>query len=127
MSATMSVAISETASNRLKEIIAKKGETLALRVMVRAGGCSGFEYGMALERTPRADDHQFEEAGVKVVIDPASAEFLNGATIDYVESLMGGGFTVQNPNAVSSCGCGTSFRTADKGGTPSSCGSCSSH
>jgi iron-sulfur cluster assembly protein len=124
MSVTMQISLTEKAEERLKEIIAKKGENLALRVLVRAGGCSGFEYGMALERTPRPDDLKLEQNGVQIVIDPNSAEFLNGAVIDFVDSLMGGGFSVKNPNAVASCGCGHSFRTADKAGTPSQCGSC---
>ena len=119
----MNISLTDKASNRLKEIIKAKGESLALRVMVRAGGCSGFEYGMALERNPRPDDNVAETDGVKVVVDPNSLKYLDGSTIDYVDSLMGGGFAINNPNAVSSCGCGQSFKTAGEGGAPRSCGS----
>ncbi|MFS8639816.1 MAG: iron-sulfur cluster assembly accessory protein, partial [Symbiobacteriaceae bacterium] len=100
-----------------------KGEDLALRVLVRPGGCSGFEYGMALERNPRPDDNVGVFDGIKVVIDPGSLPLLDGSTIDYVDSLMGGGFTIHNPNAVASCACGQSFRAANAAGAPRSCGS----
>lgn len=102
-----------------------------LRVFVSGGGCSGMQYGMALEAEPRPYDHVIEDKGVKVFIDPTSMMYLTGATIDYVDSLMGGGFSIDNPNAVSSCGCGHSFKTADQGtaagaksaaGTGGSCG-----
>lgn len=119
----MNITLTDKAANRLKDIIASKGEALALRVLVRPGGCSGFEYGMALERNPRSDDHVIMSGDLKVVVDPHSAEFLDGASIDYVDSLMGGGFAIHNPNAVSSCGCGHSFRTADRQGAPKQCGS----
>nr|WP_280953752.1 iron-sulfur cluster assembly accessory protein [Symbiobacterium terraclitae] len=115
--------MTDKASTRLKEIIKSKGENLALRVLVRPGGCSGFEYGMALERNPRPDDNVGEFDGIKVVIDPASLPYIDGSTIDYVDSLMGGGFAINNPNAVSTCGCGQSFRTAGAAGAPKSCGS----
>ena len=119
----MNITLTEKASNRLKEIIKSKGENLALRVLVRPGGCSGFEYGMALERNPRPDDNVSEFDGIKVVIDPASLPYLDGSTIDYVDSLMGGGFAINNPNAVTSCACGQSFRTANAAGAPRACGS----
>lgn len=119
----MNITLTEKASNRLKDIISSKGGSLALRVMVRGGGCSGMEYGMALERNPRADDNILENEGVRVVIDPASLEHLEGATIDFVDSLMGGGFAINNPNATASCGCGQSFRTKEEAGTAKQCGS----
>lgn len=119
----MNITLTDKASNRLKDIIKSKGENLALRVMVRAGGCSGFEYGMALERNPRPDDNVAETDGVKVVVDPNSLKYLDGSTIDYVDSLMGGGFAINNPNATSSCGCGQSFKTAGEAGAPKQCGS----
>jgi iron-sulfur cluster assembly protein len=118
----VNITLTDKAANRLKEIIATKGENLALRVMVRPGGCSGYEYGMALERNPRSDDNVTEMGGLKVVVDPRSTEFLDGASIDFVDSLMGGGFAINNPNATSSCGCGQSFKAGD-GGDPKSCGS----
>ena len=119
----MNILLTDKAASRLQEIIKSKGQELALRVMVRGGGCSGMEYGMALERNPRPDDNVLEAAGVKVVVDPGSLQYLDGSTIDYVDSLMGGGFAINNPNAASSCGCGQSFRTADNAGQAKSCGS----
>lgn len=119
----MQITLTDKAAGRLRDIMASKGENLALRVLVRPGGCSGFEYGMALERNPRADDHVIQAGDVKVVVDPNSAEFLDGASIDYVDSLMGGGFAIHNPNAVASCGCGHSFKTASHAGAPKQCGS----
>lgn len=118
----MNISLTDKAANRLKEIIAAKGENLALRVMVRPGGCSGYEYGMALERNPRPDDNVTEMDGLKVVVDPRSVDLLDGASIDFVDSLMGGGFAINNPNASSSCGCGQSFKAGD-GGSPKQCGS----
>lgn len=123
----MNITLTDKAATQLKGIIASKGENLALRVMVRPGGCSGFEYGMALERNPRPDDNVAEFQGVKIVVDANSLQFLDGATIDYVDSLMGGGFAINNPNATSTCGCGHSFRTGDKSGQPGSCGGGCSH
>jgi iron-sulfur cluster assembly protein len=96
----------------------------ALRVFISGGGCSGLQYGMALEGTPRESDHRFGFDGVDVVVDPVSMDYLAGATIDYVDDLMGGGFKIENPNAVSSCGCGHSFRTSRDGAAEggSACG-----
>ncbi len=99
----------------------------ALRVFVSGGGCSGMQYGMAFEEAARDHDRVVSIEGVKLVVDPTSLIYLQGAVIDYVDSLMGGGFRIDNPNAVSSCGCGHSFRTANDSGTESSggCSSCS--
>lgn len=85
----------------------------ALRVFVSGGGCSGMQYGMGLEPQPRADDLRYEFDDVAVVVDPMSMNYLAGATIDYVDDLMAGGFKIENPNAVSACGCGHSFRTEE--------------
>ncbi len=85
----------------------------ALRVFVSGGGCSGLQYGMAFEEAPRDFDAVVETDGVRLVVDPTSLMYLEGATIDYVDSLMGGGFRIENPNAVSTCGCGHSFHTSD--------------
>ncbi|MCB9451811.1 MAG: iron-sulfur cluster insertion protein ErpA [Anaerolineaceae bacterium] len=85
----------------------------ALRVFVSGGGCSGMQYGMAFEESPQQYDTVVEVEGVRLLIDPTSLMYLRGATIDYVDSLMGGGFRIDNPNAVSTCGCGHSFRTND--------------
>jgi iron-sulfur cluster assembly protein len=119
----VNITLTDKATARLQEIMKSKGENLALRVMVRSGGCSGFEYGMALERNPRPEDNVAEQNGVKVVVDAGSLQFLDGSTIDYVDSLMGGGFAINNPNATSTCGCGQSFRTGDNAGQAKSCGS----
>lgn len=101
----------------------------ALRVFVSGGGCSGLQYGMSFEKEPREFDAVVEAgSGVRLVIDPTSLMYLEGATIDFVDSLMGGGFRIDNPNAVSSCGCGHSFKTKDGADTSASgggCGSCS--
>ena len=101
----------------------------ALRVFVSGGGCSGLQYGMSFEKEPREFDAVVDAAdGVRLVVDPTSLMYLEGATIDFVDSLMGGGFRIDNPNAVSSCGCGDSFRTkgetsARRGGGCGACGS----
>lgn len=100
-----------------------------LRVFVSGGGCSGLQYGMAFEKEPQDYDTVVEVEGVRLVIDPTSIIYLKGATIDFVDSLMGGGFRIENPNAVSSCGCGTSFKAKDSAESESSggCSSCSSY
>jgi len=116
------VAITPMATAKVRELLEAEGDPeLALRVFVASGGCSGFQYQMAL--TPAEDDDIVVEFdGIRVLVDPISAEYIAGSEIDYSESLMGAGFTVHNPNAVSSCGCGHSFRTADGGGEARSCG-----
>lgn len=99
----------------------------ALRVFVSGGGCSGMQYGMAFEEAPRDFDRLVEVDGVRLLVDPTSLMYLQGSTIDYVDSLMGGGFRIDNPNAVSSCGCGHSFKgkeTADEE-SAGGCGTCS--
>ena len=83
----------------------------ALRVFVAGGGCSGYQYGMALEGEPRESDFVFKQHGVSVVVDEVSMGYLKGANIDFVNEVMGSGFKIENPNASSSCGCGSSFRT----------------
>jgi iron-sulfur cluster assembly accessory protein len=98
----------------------------ALRVFVSGGGCSGMQYGMAFEESARDFDKVVAIDGVRLIIDPTSLMYLQGATIDYVDSLMGGGFRIENPNAVSSCGCGNSFRTKNDSGESESEAGCSS-
>lgn len=115
------VNLTEAATTKLKEIIAAKNRPdLALRIFVKSGGCSGFSYGMALDGE-RDHDHTAEVDGIKIVIDPMSARYLEGAEVDYRDALMGGGFTIENPNATMTCGCGQSFRTANERGTPKRC------
>jgi iron-sulfur cluster assembly protein len=121
---TQLITLSEDAAGKLREMIEKKANPgLALRVWVQPGGCSGFSYGMALDDAPLNDDVVSEVSGLKVIVDAYSAQHLQGAKVDYVDSLMGAGFTVLNPNAVSSCGCGHSFESAKGGGDAHSCGS----
>jgi iron-sulfur cluster assembly protein len=121
-----SIVLTASAAARVQRLLEErqlKGH--ALRVFISGGGCSGLQYGMALEGQPRESDHHFDFGGVGVVVDPVSMDYLAGATIDYVEDLMGGGFKIENPNAVSSCGCGHSFRTSRDGAADG--GSCGCH
>ena len=101
----------------------------ALRVFVTGGGCSGMQYGMAFEQGSQDYDTVVAVDGVRLLVDPTSLVYLKGATIDFVDSLIGGGFRIDNPNAVSSCGCGSSFRTGndEEGDAEAGCSSCSSY
>lgn len=125
---TTGITVTEAAATVVRNLLQEKNiPTHHLRVFVAGGGCSGMQYGMAFEAQPRAGDAVFEPyEGVKVLVDPMSAGYLMGAEIDYVESLMGGGFRIENPNAVSSCGCGHSFRTAGSQSASSGGGGCGS-
>ena len=105
----MPVSVSPRAAKRIAAIIAAEPRPMMLRLAVTGGGCSGFQYNFALDDTRADDDLVVEEGGVKVLIDSTSLEFLKGAEIDFVDDLIGASFKVNNPNAVSSCGCGTSF------------------
>jgi iron-sulfur cluster assembly protein len=116
------VSMTSRAADKLKEILAKQDrDDLALRVYVTPGGCSGFSYGMTFAEGREDDDTLVEQDGVRIVVDPMSAMYLKGSEIDFVDALMGGGFALRNPNAVSSCGCGQSFRTAEQAGTAKAC------
>jgi iron-sulfur cluster assembly protein len=111
------VSITDRAANNVKNLLKAKGvESGALRVFVAGGGCSGYQYGMALAKEAEEGDLVVEHDGVKLLIDPESAPLLEGAEIDYVEDVMKSGFTIFNPNAVKSCACGQSFDTADGSG-----------
>ena len=104
------ITLTETAAKKVKELVEAEGNSeLALRVAVRPGGCSGFSYEMFFDSDFAADDQKADYDGVKVVVDSSSLQFLNGASLDYKEGLMGAGFTVNNPNTTRSCGCGQSF------------------
>lgn len=106
--------LTEAASRKLGEIIAQQSEpVVGLRVFVQRGGCSGYSYGMSLAQQAEEGDWVGEFGGVKVLVDPDSAAVLKGVSIDFVESLQGSGFSIHNPNAVRSCGCGNSFETAE--------------
>src|SRR2546426_6996059 len=102
--------LTNEAVSRLRNVLeTQQARDGALRVFVTPGGCSGFSYGMSLESEPAEDDDIVEQAGVKVVVDEFSKQYLKGSQIDFIDSLMGGGFTVVNPNAARSCACGQSF------------------
>ena len=119
---TTVVSLSDAAASKLRELTAEEtNPDIGLRVYVYSGGCSGFRYGMMLEDAPTAEDKILEANGVKVYVDGKSIDLLKGSEIDYVDTLMGAGFTVNNPNAVAACGCGSSFRTADDTGSPKGC------
>lgn len=128
------VTMTPAASQVVRKLLDDKGvPDYHLRVFVTGGGCSGMQYGMAFEAQPRPGDTVIEASNnVKMLIDPQSAMYLSGATVDYVDSLMGGGFRIDNPTAVSSCGCGHSFRpagaqSAQGGGGGCGSGGCGSH
>ena len=114
--------LTDEAVDRLRQVLdGQQAPDAALRVFVTPGGCSGFSYGMSLEPEPAEDDEIVEQSGVKVVVDAFSKQYLEGAQVDFIDSLMGGGFTVVNPNAVKSCACGQSFDTATSAGIPKPC------
>ena len=117
------VALSEAAASKLTELTAAENNpAIGLRVYVYSGGCSGFRYGMMLEDQPTPEDLTIVSRGINVYVDQQSTQYLGGAEIDDLDTLMGAGFTVNHPNAVSGCGCGSSFRTADSAGSPGACG-----
>ena len=109
------VTLTDIAAQKVQEFIAGQGAEgdVGLRVGVKGGGCSGFQYALALDEK-REDDHVFEASGIRVLVDPASMQYVDGSTVDFTESFMGSGFEVSNPNVVSSCGCGSSFRVAEE-------------
>jgi iron-sulfur cluster assembly accessory protein len=110
------LSVSESASSHLRAMMSEKQlDGYALRVYVSGGGCSGLEYGMTFDDETREGDSEFTAAGLRVVVDSVSAGYLTGASIDYINELNNNGFKIDNPNAVSSCGCGKSFRTTSGG------------
>jgi iron-sulfur cluster assembly protein len=118
---TTLVTVTPKAAARAKELLASKGiPDGSLRVFVVGGGCSGYQYGMALAQEAETDDTIINVEGVRILIDPDSAGLISGAEVDYVEDLMKSGFTIYNPNATASCACGSSFSAA--GGQPRPCG-----
>jgi iron-sulfur cluster assembly protein len=128
METTQQSAINLTgkAASELKNLMESEGKAEAsLRVWVAGGGCSGLQYGMALDDgSPEPDDLTFESEGVKLLVDSLSIQYMNGAVVDYIDDEMGGGFKIENPNAVRSCGCGSSFQTEEGPGSEGGCGSC---
>ena len=122
---TETIILTEAAAQMVQNLLVQKNvPDYGLRVFVSGGGCSGLQYGMALEAEARPYDQVIEKDSVKIFIDPTSMMYLTGATIDYEDSIMGGGFKIENPNAVSSCGCGTSFKAKD--GPEAGAGGCNS-
>ncbi|WP_078597940.1 HesB/IscA family protein [Evansella clarkii] len=114
--------ISEAAAAQVKKMMEAEGDdSLMLRVGVKGGGCSGLSYGMGFESEASEEDTIFEQHGISVVVDKESAPIIKDLAIDYKENMMGGGFTIDNPNAIANCGCGSSFRTATNAGTPEDC------
>jgi len=106
------VTITAPAAEKIKEFMAEEdGNPQYLRIYVQGGGCSGLSYGMGFEKEAEEDDRVIEENGVKVLVDSMSIDHLNGANVDYIESLMGSGFKINNPNVTKSCSCGSSFST----------------
>lgn len=119
---TSIITITSAASEKVRELLTQENDpSLALRIFVAGGGCSGLQYGMTLDEEQDGDT-VIAQGGLKVLVDEMSLGYINGSEVDYVDSLMGAGFTVNNPNAVSSCGCGHSFKTASGGGEAKSCG-----
>ncbi len=122
MTETSLITMTPTAAGKVHDLLTQENDaSLALRIFVAGGGCSGLQYGMTLDEEQEGDTIIALE-GVKVLVDEMSLGYITGSEVDYVDSLMGAGFTVNNPNAVSSCGCGHSFKTADGGGDARSCG-----
>jgi iron-sulfur cluster insertion protein len=109
--------VSSAAASKITELLAEEQKQHSgLRVFVQGGGCSGFQYGLMIEETGGDGDQVFESNGVTLYVDPISIRYLKGAEVDFVETVTGGGFTIKNPNATSTCGCGSSFTTEEGGG-----------
>lgn len=117
------ISLTDQARVQLKSLMDQQGlSDLGLRVFVAPGGCSGFQYGMRFEDATLDGDMVEARDGIQLFVDEFSAQYLEGAEIDYIDELMGGGFTIHNPNAVTSCSCGQSFTSADSGGAARPCG-----
>ncbi len=103
------VTITDMAEKKIKELMTEEPETVGLRIYVKGGGCHGYQYGMAFESKTADDDTIIEKGDVKVIMDSQSVPLLSGAEVDYVESVQGSGFSIKNPQAKTTCGCGSSF------------------
>jgi iron-sulfur cluster assembly accessory protein len=111
----LAINVSPAAAAKIIALLAEENKPEAgLRVFVQGGGCSGFQYGLMIEEGPGATDTVLESSGVKLYVDPISVRYLKGAQVDFVDNVAGGGFTIQNPNAVSTCGCGHSFNVDEE-------------
>jgi iron-sulfur cluster assembly accessory protein len=125
------LSLTESAAAKIKQLLADEPDVGVLRIAIQGGGCSGFQYGLGFDTGAAEGDLTLEQHGVTVVVDPFSAPYLQGAEVDYVDSIEAAGFAVNNPNAVASCGCGHSFQV-DEGAAPedagaAGCGSGCSH
>jgi iron-sulfur cluster assembly protein len=124
------VSLTPAAATKIRQLMESETDISVLRVAIEGGGCSGFQYGLGFDHGAAEGDHEYEIEGVRVVVDPFSAPYLRGATVDYLETIQESGFKIDNPNAVSSCGCGSSFQVAE-GEAPAEgahgCGSGCSH
>src|SRR6187399_3556361 len=111
------ITVTESAAGKIRELLSEEGKAESgLRVFVQGGGCSGFQYGLMIEEGGGAGDQVFESNGVKLYVDPVSVSYLKGAEVDFVDTVTGGGFTIRNPQATSTCGCGSSFSVDGEGG-----------
>ena len=129
------ITFTDKGAEKVQEFLASQSadiQTSGLRVGVRGGGCSGFQYALAFD-TQRDGDEVFEDHGLRILVDGPSLPYVRGATVDYVESLQGAGFKVDNPNVIAACGCGSSFQMKDEAGDEpadggdAGCSSCASH
>ena len=104
------ITVTEAAASKIKELLAEENKAdSGLRVFVQGGGCSGFQYGLMIEESGGVGDQTYDSNGIKLYVDPVSLSYLKGAEVDFVDTITGGGFTIKNPNATSTCGCGSSF------------------
>lgn len=118
----MNLIITEAAATQIYAMMKEEGnESLFLRVGVKGGGCSGLSYSMGFEQEKNEQDIELQQHGLKIIVNQEDAPILEGVKVDYKQNMMGGGFTIDNPNAIASCGCGSSFKTATNVGTPEEC------
>jgi iron-sulfur cluster assembly accessory protein len=120
------MSVTDAAAAKIRQLMAEEDDVNVLRVAIQGGGCSGFQYGLGFDRGSQEGDVEFEAAVVPVVVDPFSAPYLQGAEIDYVDSIQAAGFAINNPNATSSCGCGHSFQVEEGSEAESHVGGCGS-
>jgi iron-sulfur cluster assembly accessory protein len=120
------VSLTPAAAAKIRDLMAGEEDVSVLRVAIEGGGCSGFQYGLGFDHGAQEGDHEFECEGVSVVVDPFSAPYLMGAQVDYLETIQESGFKIENPNAVSSCGCGHSFQVAEGEAPEDAAGACGS-
>lgn len=114
--------VTEAAGQQIKDMMdAEDDAGMFLRFGIKGGGCSGLSYSLGFDDEKKSDDTEVEVSGLKILVDSDSSPVVQGTTIDYKQNMMGGGFTIENPNALVTCGCGSSFKTATNAGTPEKC------